>query len=318
MLLALIALACDSPAESPGAVVVVADTMRADFGGSDYMPLDLSSCRVYSNAHSASPYTTASTASIVSGRLPTGREKERPGVVGAWPDDAWPDVVLTDQTVVQMMRGEVSGGQWNARHVPGSPAIADEAIAAIVGSADLYVHMTGPHAPIHGGLASATGSANSRSRTTTDQHIAALFRGDPVPDGIEGAARWGYQSAVEHSLASTARIQAATGPDRLFIFTSDHGEAMGEDGLWGHSKSLHDPQIHVPLVVCGPGVVPGEDSTPVGPLCVAETVTGRGPCDLRTGEGLRAGTAGMLVDGEWVTRDVGAEWAGLVDGGSAG
>jgi len=35
----------------------------------------------------------------------------------------------------------------------------------------------------------------------------------------------------------------------LFIVTSDHGEAFGEHGFWGHIKSLHNEMTHIPLIV---------------------------------------------------------------------
>ncbi len=37
--------------------------------------------------------------------------------------------------------------------------------------------------------------------------------------------------------------------DSLIIFTSDHGEALGEHNYWGHSLNLFDELVHVPLVV---------------------------------------------------------------------
>ena len=43
----------------------------------------------------------------------------------------------------------------------------------------------------------------------------------------------------------------------LVVFTSDHGEAFGEHGLWLHGKSLHEGLLRVPLIVAGPGVPAG-------------------------------------------------------------
>ena len=40
--------------------------------------------------------------------------------------------------------------------------------------------------------------------------------------------------------------------DALIVFTSDHGEALGEGGAYGHAYSLADHLIHVPLVVKPP------------------------------------------------------------------
>jgi arylsulfatase A-like enzyme len=38
----------------------------------------------------------------------------------------------------------------------------------------------------------------------------------------------------------------------LLIVTSDHGEGMGEHGLYEHGESLYAPEIHVPLVIVLP------------------------------------------------------------------
>jgi arylsulfatase A-like enzyme len=39
----------------------------------------------------------------------------------------------------------------------------------------------------------------------------------------------------------------------LIIVASDHGEAFGEHGQFGHNNSLHQEEIHVPLIVRYPG-----------------------------------------------------------------
>jgi arylsulfatase A-like enzyme len=42
----------------------------------------------------------------------------------------------------------------------------------------------------------------------------------------------------------------------LLIVTADHGEQFGEHGAFGHGMSLHEPEVHVPLIVAFPGRVP--------------------------------------------------------------
>ena len=42
----------------------------------------------------------------------------------------------------------------------------------------------------------------------------------------------------------------------LLIITSDHGESLGEHGLWTHGDSLVEEQIRVPLILRLPGVIP--------------------------------------------------------------
>ena len=40
--------------------------------------------------------------------------------------------------------------------------------------------------------------------------------------------------------------------DALVVFTSDHGESLGEHGRVGHANGLTDPHIHVPLIIKPP------------------------------------------------------------------
>ena len=43
----------------------------------------------------------------------------------------------------------------------------------------------------------------------------------------------------------------------VVVITSDHGEEFGEHGLYGHGRSLYSQELHVPLIVFGPGVPAG-------------------------------------------------------------
>ncbi len=46
------------------------------------------------------------------------------------------------------------------------------------------------------------------------------------------------------SLRQTGRYENA-----LIVVTADHGELLGEHGLWGHGSSLHEEEIHIPMIV---------------------------------------------------------------------
>lgn len=47
--------------------------------------------------------------------------------------------------------------------------------------------------------------------------------------------------------------------DKTFvIFTSDHGQSFGEHGWAGHKQSLYQEEIHIPLIVKGPGLPAAE------------------------------------------------------------
>jgi hypothetical protein len=42
--------------------------------------------------------------------------------------------------------------------------------------------------------------------------------------------------------------------DALYVVTADHGELLGERDQWTHNIGLSEPEVHVPLVVAGPGI----------------------------------------------------------------
>ncbi len=46
----------------------------------------------------------------------------------------------------------------------------------------------------------------------------------------------------------------------IIVFTSDHGEAFGEAGLfYEHGSTVHDANLHIPLLIAAPGVTAGVD-----------------------------------------------------------
>ncbi|HDL64311.1 MAG TPA: hypothetical protein ENH12_02855 [Proteobacteria bacterium] len=48
-----------------------------------------------------------------------------------------------------------------------------------------------------------------------------------------------------------------------FLVTSDHGEFLGESGLWGHNIALFEPVIRIPLMISRLGLNPRRESSPV-------------------------------------------------------
>ena len=60
----------------------------------------------------------------------------------------------------------------------------------------------------------------------------------------------------------------------LIIVTADHGEALGEDGYYfAHGHSIAPDQVHVPLLLTGPGVSRGETvAEPVTNVSIFATV----------------------------------------------
>ena len=70
-----------------------------------------------------------------------------------------------------------------------------------------------------------------------------------------------YYAMVHHLDDGLARVMAALRArgleeETLFVFTSDHGIAIGEHGLMG-KQNLYEHSIRVPLIVAGPGIPAG-------------------------------------------------------------
>ncbi len=105
-----------------------------------------------------------------------------------------------------------------------------------------------------------------------------LVGGDPpageaiqrAHDIYDGALR-----AADRVLAAHLAELEARGllEDTLVVVTADHGEYLGEHGLWGHVHGLHEPVLAVPMVMAGPGVARGVCSPATARLIdVAPTV----------------------------------------------
>lgn len=313
LLLACAPRAVDTAPDGPSVVMIVVDTLRADLGGADW-PEWLDDGLVYTNAYSASSWTSSSSATLVSGRYPLAGERRHPSGgeqpcegphpgldLPIWPPPAhrWPDRVLTDQPNIAMLAG-LPLPEWEG---PGSEALVAEAIAALDdGHQAIYIHTVGAHGPYDGRLL-------SNNSSVTDDFLRSVRCGAMDRDQ-EGWARLQYRSAVEHSLAYLEPlVRAAQASGAVVILTSDHGEALGEDGLWWHASSLHDAQTRVPLVVWGPDVVPGVEERPVPATCLGQTamkILGDetpGLCDLRDGSLTGDVVTGMLLpDGTWDER----------------
>ena len=88
-----------------------------------------------------------------------------------------------------------------------------------------------------------------------------LHKRYPRPDAELGSKiRPLYDSEVaywDQHFGELARELGLDRPDVLFAFTADHGEEMVEHGAIGHSQSLFEELVHVPMVVRWPAGIPG-------------------------------------------------------------
>lgn len=91
-------------------------------------------------------------------------------------------------------------------------------------------------------------------------------------DVDESAVRQAYRDAVRYLSDVYQDILEALRREFDYVFTiSDHGEMLGEHGLWDHQYGVYPELTHVPLVVTGEGLS-GSTRDPVSLLDVHRTV----------------------------------------------
>jgi len=253
------------PAQPAHVVFVLIDTLRADALGSygarpsPTPALDRRAARAvrFTDVRANAPWTSPSVAAMITGRLPEETGLHELG-------DALPDAAVTAAEIFRAWGFETAGFVANAavaahlgfgqgfglyREVPApgayprADAVVDEVEAWLAARAEpaspifLTVHFMDPHRPyLSGGAPPVTAPEHSarayaRELAFLDGQLERLFR------------------------ALDARLP---GPRRVVV-TSDHGEAFGEHGAWGHGHSLHPELLHLPLLVFGAEPAAGGD-----------------------------------------------------------
>jgi choline-sulfatase len=125
-------------------------------------------------------------------------------------------------------------------------------------------------------------------------------------------ARHGYYAAisyVDERIGEVLGELAATGldEDTIVVFTADHGELLGERGLW-YKMSFFDPSARIPLIVRAPGRFRrGRVAEPVSLLDLAPTLLEL--CELEQPSGMDGRSlAAALGGGALEAADVAAEY----------
>jgi hypothetical protein len=114
----------------------------------------------------------------------------------------------------------------------------------------LWAHLMEPHDPYRHWT-----QPREFGPTALDHYDEELARAD------EAAGR----------MLSAVDVIASRRPVVVVIF-ADHGEAFGEHGFEYHSTDLHEEQVHVPLLVRGPGIAPGPRNALVSLMDLHATV----------------------------------------------
>lgn len=132
----------------------------------------------------------------------------------------------------------------------------------------LWLHLQDPHGPYNPPSEIQCNSPLPAAEGPARLPVGATHMGDgEIPayqaiDGIHEVATYRHNYACEIAFLDRElgrfMDRLAREPDfrdMLILLTSDHGEAMGEDGFWfAHGHSIAIDQVHVPLIAVGPGI----------------------------------------------------------------
>jgi choline-sulfatase len=102
-----------------------------------------------------------------------------------------------------------------------------------------------------------------RSYTITEDHIARSRR-----------AYFANISYLDAKIAELLDVLDRTRQEAIVVFVSDHGDMLGERGLW-FKMSFYEGSARVPLMISASGLAPGLIETPVSTIDLCPTL-----CDL--------------------------------------
>ncbi|MCL5005337.1 MAG: sulfatase [Acidobacteria bacterium] len=116
----------------------------------------------------------------------------------------------------------------------------------------LWVHYFDPHEPyvLHPQFAHLPHMKNAK-----------IFPISASVDAYRAAKIRAYDSEIaidDNDLAKTFKLLDDLGvrDQTLIVFVADHGENLGEHGIWGHGYHINQQEMHVPLIFSYPKEIP--------------------------------------------------------------
>ncbi len=106
---------------------------------------------------------------------------------------------------------------------------------------------------------------------------ACDFRAFDITPAQVARARQGYFaniSYIDDKIGEVLATLRATRQEAIVVFVSDHGDMLGDRGLW-FKMNFFEGSARVPLMICAPGLAPARIDTPVSTIDLTPTL-----CDL--------------------------------------
>jgi choline-sulfatase len=124
-------------------------------------------------------------------------------------------------------------------------------------------------------------------------YLASDYKGFEITDNMVRRSRRGYFASISYiddKLGELISVLERTRmlDDTVILFCSDHGDMLGERGLW-FKMCFYEGAARVPLLIAGKGVAPGRVDFPVSNLDILPTL-----CELA---GIDLGSIAPWTDG---------------------
>ena len=300
------AAGCAQPPEH-NLLLIVVDTLRADHLGSygyerSVSPEidELASRGVrFERAYATAPWTQPSVASILTGLYPASHGADRllrvlPASADTLAERLQQAGYTTAAVVSHYLLGPrfgfdqgfetfvhgtaVDAGRFST---PGVSTRANELLGRLAREERpffLFLHYFDPHYAYerhpHFGYAAAEGVG----RLTGKQSVEELRALEPPPDAAETAfVRDLYDEEIRFTDAGIGRVldqlaRLGLADSTVVVLVSDHGEEFWERGWLGHTRTLHDELVRVPLIVRSPGIAPRTVSEPISLVAMVPTL----------------------------------------------
>ncbi|MGQ7843528.1 choline-sulfatase [Granulosicoccus sp. 3-233] len=88
-------------------------------------------------------------------------------------------------------------------------------------------------------------------------------------------------SYLDEKVGQILEVLETTGQEATILFVSDHGDMLGERGLW-FKMSMFEGSARVPLMIASPGIPAGRIDTPVSTIDVCPTLAELAGADMQS------------------------------------
>ena len=114
------------------------------------------------------------------------------------------------------------------------------------------------------------------------------------------AAYWAMIDVIDTQVGRLLDCLEITGQrdNTIVIFTSDHGEMLGDHGIYLKGPYFYEPAIRVPLIICGPGMLNNSARSDALVELVDLAPTLLDACNLESYAGMQGKSLLPLLTGE--------------------